>query len=263
MMGRTIGDLFTHYGSDKDTEHSYGPVYAELFGAIWVEIGAFLEVGIAQGASLRAWREYFPNAAIVGLDHHADPGPIPGVEQVRANSTVAAEVNAVLGDRTFDAIVDDGGHWLEEQQPTFENLWPRVRPGGVYVVEDLQSQEALDWFRAVPGATVHDRRGIKGRGDDVIVVIRKPGLSVFQLDDYEWWVGESAQACLDAARQEYGDETYDEMMEDSTPHELNEAALGKLQFRDEDGSSRSFAEQLQHEIAEGGKFPRIFASTEC
>lgn len=88
-------------------------------------------------------------------------------------------------------------------------------------------------------------------------------MRVFQLNDCEWWVGESAQACLDAALQEYGRETFDEVMEGHNPHEIEIPALHKLQFNDDDGSKRSFAEQLQREIAEGGKFPRLFASTEC
>lgn len=88
-------------------------------------------------------------------------------------------------------------------------------------------------------------------------------MRVFQLTDCEWWIGESAQACLDAAKNEYGDETFAEIMEDATPHELDDAALRRLQFNDEDGSKRSFFEQIQHEVTEGGRFPRIFASTEC
>lgn len=168
-----LGELFTRYGSDKNSAHSYGPFYEELLEPIREKVTSVLEVGIASGASLRAWRDWFPNALIVGLDHHADLFAEPRIECVRANSLVREQVDAVLGDRTFDLIVDDGGHWLEEQLPTWENLFHRVRPGGWYVVEDLQSDGAVEKFREL-GAEIFDRRSVQCRGDDILALFRKP-----------------------------------------------------------------------------------------
>lgn len=168
-----LRDLFTQYGSDKNTHHSYGPFYEELLADLGV--GALLEVGIAGGGSLRAWRDWFPDSTvIVGLDHHANPGPIPGVTQVRADSTNRAQVDAALRDAKFDVIIDDGCHWIPEQKATWENLWHRVRPGGVYVIEDIQAiQEAAPVFVEL-GAKMIDRRHVKNRQDDVLALWRKP-----------------------------------------------------------------------------------------
>jgi hypothetical protein len=39
----------------------------------------------------------------------------------------------------FDIIIDDGGHTMKQQQDSFRVLWPLVRPGGLYFIEDLET----------------------------------------------------------------------------------------------------------------------------
>jgi hypothetical protein len=47
-------------------------------------------------------------------------------------------LNTVKSDKGyFDVIVDDGGHSMHQQITSFTYLLPKVRPGGVYVIEDL------------------------------------------------------------------------------------------------------------------------------
>lgn len=172
----TLGELFTKHGSDKDAAHSYGPFYDELLTSRRDKILSVLEVGIEWGGSLKAWREWLlPECTVYGMDHWANPGPIPGVIQLRCDSTNLPAVNDVLGGLAFDLIVDDGCHWLTEQRTTFANLWGRVRPNGLYVIEDLQSVEAMDVFCEL-GGEVFDRRDVKHRGDDILAVFHKPGL---------------------------------------------------------------------------------------
>lgn len=98
----------------------------------------------------------------------------------------------------------------------------------------------------------------------------RPELKIFQMIDPsmsvgEWWIGESIDACKQKMREEYGwtDAELEEHVE--TPVQLSDATLDKLTFIEEDGEEpvkRTFKEQLEREIAEGGTFPRIFASTE-
>lgn len=169
----TLGTLFTQYGSDKDTAHSYGPFYEELLSPIRESVTAVLEVGIARGGSLRAWRDWFPHAVVVGIDNHADLVHEDRIESFRADSTSEDELMAALGDRTFDLIVDDGCHWENEQKLTFALLWPRLRPGGMMIIEDIQSEASFDTFRGMGGEIV-DRRPVQNRGDDILAVFRKP-----------------------------------------------------------------------------------------
>lgn len=78
----------------------------------------------------------------------------------------------------------------------------------------------------------------------------------------EWWIGESIDACKQKMQKEYGwtDEELNEQIED--PIQLSGPTLEKLSFVDDDGTKRTFKEQMEREIAEGGEFPRVFASTE-
>lgn len=89
-------------------------------------------------------------------------------------------------------------------------------------------------------------------------------ISVFKLDDCDWWAGESLEACIAAARQECGADTYEDA--ETEGRELSAEAMQRLVYVDESDPGppveRTFAEQLAREVAEGGAFPRLFASTE-
>lgn len=167
-----IGEILTRWGSDKDKDHSYGPVYDELFLPIKDSVKALLEIGIAWGPSLRAWEEIFPTARIVGLDIASDLINEGRIESYRCDSTELTDLKSVLGDSTFDIIIDDGCHWETEQVQTFENLRARLNPGGIYVIEDIQSLGAMEHFKQL-GLEVMDRRWVKERGDDILAVFRK------------------------------------------------------------------------------------------
>ncbi len=45
-----------------------------------------------------------------------------------------------IGDLQFDLIIDDGSHRGDHQQITLESLWPTLKPGGMYVIEDLNNR---------------------------------------------------------------------------------------------------------------------------
>lgn len=171
-MSSEIGELLTRLGSDKDTDHSYGSVYDRLLSPFRATKGNILEIGIQGGASLHAWASYFPNALIFGMDISSDLVNAPRITSYRCDSRDSDKVQGFLRGREFDIVIDDGGHWLEEQHPTWENIYPRVSKGGLYIIEDLQSVEAMQAFQEL-GADIIDLRSVKGRGDDILAVFRK------------------------------------------------------------------------------------------
>lgn len=152
-----LGDLFNKYGSDKD-RNGYTPYYDSLFKNIRTNTLSVLEIGIgtmipgahssmvgyslpgyAPGGSLRAWRDYFQNSQIMGCDVQPDTQfEEDRIKTGLANSTNKPELDALLGDAKFDIIIDDGSHYDEHQLQTLHNLWERVKPGGYYIIEDLQ-----------------------------------------------------------------------------------------------------------------------------
>jgi len=173
----TLSVLFDQYSSDKNREHSYGQFYDDLFSSLKTSVKNFLEIGVLHGASLFAWQDFFPYAQITGLDHWSDAVSGPRITTVKADSQKSDEVhNAFIKSSVvtpFDIIVDDGGHWISEQLATWHVMKKYLRPGGIYVIEDIQNVfEATPTF--VPlGFDMVDRRGVKGRGDDVLAVYRK------------------------------------------------------------------------------------------
>lgn len=123
-------------GTDKYSL-GYYPAYAELARRIG-PAGRVLEVGVAYGGSLAMWQDLFPGGLVAGADH--DPAATWPDGTVRI---VAAQDAPDLPDLArlaspdgWDLIVDDASHHGGLSQVTFRLLWPLVRPGGWYVLED-------------------------------------------------------------------------------------------------------------------------------
>jgi hypothetical protein len=103
-----------------------------------------VEIGIFSGGSLDMWRAYFGEGAhIHGVD-------IEDACRAYASPHVAVHIGD-QGDRGFwsafkdrvprvDVVIDDGGHTPEQQIVTFEEMFPHIRPGGVYVCEDVHGR---------------------------------------------------------------------------------------------------------------------------
>src|SRR5207245_1700701 len=81
---RSVAEIFRSYGvldtdgrhtngTDKETNHRYGDAYEHILGALRTDAKLVMEVGVADGSSLLAWREVFPNALCVGMDIHPTP----------------------------------------------------------------------------------------------------------------------------------------------------------------------------------------------
>lgn len=108
-----------------------------------------LEFGVWHGGSLQMWRHYFgPQAYIVGVDRHAGCAQLaePGIDIVIGDQE-QPETHRGLRERygPFDIVIDDGGHTMAQQITTFRELYPAVKPGGLYVAEDLHTSYHPPW----------------------------------------------------------------------------------------------------------------------
>jgi len=99
-----------------------------------------IEIGVFNGGSLPMWRDYLgPQATIVGVD--INPGcrrfSEPGIDVVIGDQGDRGFLRS-LADRYPDVaiLIDDGGHRMHQQIATFEELYPRLQPNGVYICED-------------------------------------------------------------------------------------------------------------------------------
>ena len=138
----TLDELAVRYGTDKRPGvHSYVKWYETLFAPRrWQRIN-FLEIGVQSGASIRMWADYFPNARLVGID--IDPRCAQFATrrvQIITGSQDNPEIAKFLEGEYregFDVVIDDGSHVGEHQTASLELFFPLVKPGGLYVIEDL------------------------------------------------------------------------------------------------------------------------------
>ena len=178
-MPSTLCDLLISHGSDKwhsdhTKGHSYGPFYDKLFAPRRHTTHAVLELGVLGGASLRAWRDYFTDCHVTGLDINPQPKDEWMISIHKCDVTKKDELDAVLGNKKFDLIIDDASHWEHHQIESFELLKDRLLPGGIYLIEDIQCQESHQKFIDL-GFMIHDFRGHRGKWDDVVCSWVKPG----------------------------------------------------------------------------------------
>ncbi|WP_256104213.1 hypothetical protein [Streptomyces sp. ODS05-4] len=143
-----LSELSLRHGSDKWGLHYYTPHYERHFAPLRDRPLTIVELGIggygdpaAGGASLRMWKRYFPRAVIHGVDIF-DKAALrePRIHTVRGDLSDPAFL-ASLGEEIgpIDIVIDDGSHYCPDVVAAFRAMFALVRPGGLYVVEDLQT----------------------------------------------------------------------------------------------------------------------------
>jgi hypothetical protein len=118
-----------------------------------------LEIGIDKGNSLLTWRDYFKESEIHGIDIRGD------YEYLHDDRTFTHIVDqskkeelTIFGQKYpeyFDVIIVDGSHNAEDDILTFNTLFPYLKPGGLFCIEDLNcSRDLSRWGK---NANVYDR----------------------------------------------------------------------------------------------------------
>jgi hypothetical protein len=142
-MTNPMAAVFDKYDTDKNSSwHDYPRFYHRYLEPYTRRPGLrYLEIGVWRGESLRAFREYFHLAdRLVGIDIDGDTKRYEnGVDTYveigdQADAAFLTGVHEKHG--PFDVILDDGSHREPDVVASFETLFPLLRDGGVYVVED-------------------------------------------------------------------------------------------------------------------------------
>jgi len=207
-MTDEIAQLCDLYGSDKGEiksqghpyawpSHTYADYYSQLFSHCRNNITTVFECGLGTnnpellssmgihgkpGASLRVWRDYFPNAIIYGADIDKDVL----FEEERIKTFYMDQLNPksikdyweMVGEDNFDFMLDDGLHTFEAGSSLFNNSIGKLSKLGTYVIEDVLFEDLCrykDFFRNSPYAVnyvVLNRPNLPLR-DNNLVVIRK------------------------------------------------------------------------------------------
>ena len=121
----------------------YFEIYDRHLAKFAGEQAKLLEIGIYAGGSLDMWREYLgPGSELYGVD-------------IDRYCTRFDEATVFIGDQAdrafwqrfraetppLDIVIDDGGHTVDQQRVTLEELLPHLRPGGVYICEDVHGND--------------------------------------------------------------------------------------------------------------------------
>ncbi|MFN3258934.1 MAG: hypothetical protein ACE37J_00090 [Pikeienuella sp.] len=163
-MSRAVNALTAladRFGSDKGSrKHRYTELYHMLFSPFRDRAVTLLEMGlmiggpehgasadreVAEPPSVAMWLEYFPKGCVIGLDvsdfsaHQTERFRFIRCDMdSRANIDRAAAEIAALG--APDIVIDDASHASAHQQDAFLALFPVLKSGGLYVIEDLRWQ---------------------------------------------------------------------------------------------------------------------------
>jgi len=136
----TLEEIGRKHGTDK-VDHQYLPHYDWRFSTVRDDAVSLLEIGVMDGKSLRMWKEYFPSGKIYGIDvRQSSCFSEDRIECFCGRQQDARFLSNVLS-RTglLDIVVDDGSHRGKDHVASFKALWPGLKFGGWYCIEDCQS----------------------------------------------------------------------------------------------------------------------------
>mmetsp|Transcript_40642 Transcript_40642/g.135433 ORF Transcript_40642/g.135433 Transcript_40642/m.135433 type:complete len:216 (-) Transcript_40642:651-1298(-) len=124
--GGSLRELGTFYGTDKATLTNFVDVYAEVLphGAERWQVRSVLEIGVFFGASIKMWRDFYPNATIYGIDafkgiegykfhgkHQKFPHPRAFLESWQRGDQ-GARIELIQADENIDAEMDHARRML-------------------------------------------------------------------------------------------------------------------------------------------------------
>lgn len=147
--------LATEPTPDKVTRHSYQTMYGRFLLPYYhqhpnmkmLEIGLGCNMNYGPGASVLLYKTLFPQAELWEAEY------VEKCVRQFKNSEVLKGINVLTGDQgdyntldswiqksggNFDVIIDDGGHQNCQIWNSFMKLWPTVKPGGLYFIEDME-----------------------------------------------------------------------------------------------------------------------------
>ncbi len=147
-FGFNLNKLGRVYETDKIGQHFYTPHYMTHLKKFKYKRIKLLEIGVggyenpnSGGNSLRMWRKYFPFGKIYGFDiydkFNLQENRIKIFMGSQADEDFLNKITDEIGE--LDIIIDDGSHINEHVITTFNILFPKLKDGGIYVIEDTQT----------------------------------------------------------------------------------------------------------------------------
>jgi len=181
-------DLALKSETDKVSSHRYDLLFTRYLSSIRCRKIRLLEIGLGcgydkEGASVRFWSSFFPDADIHWIEYDAEcvkrfQLKYPQYHFYHGDQSNASRLKEIIDDvnnqlkskgeyyhddginegmiRPFDIIIDDGGHSDKQQIVSLETLFPALKYGGYYFLEDLHCsfdppRNKKDYYRCGKG----------------------------------------------------------------------------------------------------------------
>ena len=153
-MGKLTRTDKTPY-NENGHRHPYTAVYSLLFGSLRYRECKFAEIGVAGGASVVLWNNYFKNASFYFFDRDTDflnnASNYVSKEKntftemdVKNRSSVVKGLEATGGE--LDILLDDSTHTREDQILIIKEGLPFVKSGGMIIIEDVYRNESEEYY---------------------------------------------------------------------------------------------------------------------
>lgn len=175
-----------HDGKVSDKWSHYLDVYERYFAPFRDRPVALLEIGAQNGGSLEIWAKYFPSASVlVGCDINPDCGKLhfddTRIKLIVGNAN-SDEIERQISEvsKEFDIIIDDGSHVSADIIRSFVRYFPRLKPDGLYVAEDMHCSywqecqgglydpfSSMSFFKRLADVMNHEHWGVDRPPDSV------------------------------------------------------------------------------------------------
>jgi hypothetical protein len=159
---KTLDEIAKECGTDKSSlSHNYCSKYERFLPFSHKSKLNILEIGIFRGESLKMWKQFYPNSKVLGIDIQPDCKEIKfpdGIEVLIGNATDDGLLSSLQDD--FDLIIDDGSHESYDMIYSFEKLFPKVKSGGVYIIEDTVCSYWEEYNSRSPISVIEYLKGI-------------------------------------------------------------------------------------------------------
>jgi hypothetical protein len=184
----SLEELVDNSRTDKNTKHSYLPLYQKLLISKKETAKNVLEIGICNGGSIKLWFDFFKNANVYGLDIMDSNNVWEGIKN-NEKITLYTSTDAYNNDFFItnflnknikcDFILDDGPHTLESMKQFIKLYSQIMTDDGILIIEDVQ---LLDWIDILKNEVpenlkqfvkIYDLRQNKNRYDDIVFTIDK------------------------------------------------------------------------------------------
>lgn len=174
----TLTNLAIKYKTDKWGKHHYTPIYYELFKNKTKrrKIKKVLEIGVAEGAGLKMFRDFFQNAIIYGAE--IDLKRVKALQQLdrikvyqcdQTSGNDLKKLFCVIG-LDIDLIIDDGSHKPQDQCYTCLSVLPFMKKGCIYIIEDVTDDGFISEIKKFYSNV--EIKKVGSRYDDQLIIIK-------------------------------------------------------------------------------------------